>query len=324
MNLSEPADTNDKKRKVKTSSSENDTSLDLGHQSETKAEIKQKKKKSKQNKEGKQTTLDSFTSVEKTTGMDAKINKIEKALDLVLSNMLKVSDLDEKLKPLITREQMDTTLLSLKQDIERKNEEMVERMESRMYDLELENDTLKTKIRQLEEQIQEQSVPKVTNDISKKVNDLEQQGRKNNIRIFGLDDINDEETAEECVQKVVKMVNDNLEIPLTASDIDIAHRLGKYSGSKPRAVLCKLISRRSKAAVLQKRRKLKGTKMGIVEDLTLANRALLEKVKAVSCVKNSWSTDGKIFVLLTNDKKLKITHDMSIRAADLLSASVQK
>jgi len=77
---------------------------------------------------------------------------------------------------------------------------MVDKMESRIYDLEIENNTLKSKIKKLEEHIQEEN----ESDINMKLSDLEQLGRKNSIRIFGLDDTNTKETTEECVKKIVK------------------------------------------------------------------------------------------------------------------------
>jgi len=122
------------------------------------------------------------------------------------------------------------------------------------------------------------------------------------------------------------MVNEKMEVPVSLEDIDVAHRLGKFNNAKPRAIICKFTHRLHKASVIQQRRKLKGTRIGIVEDLTMTNKILLGKVKETSCVKIAWTygTNGKICALLTNDKKIKITHNMSLQPDDLLRASHQR
>jgi len=102
MNLSESKTVSEKKRKVKNSSSKNDTSFDLERNVHvTDSKVKHKKKKPKRTKNVTQTTLHHFNIFDENN-MDTKINEMEKTLDLVLNDMLKASDLDEKLKPLVT------------------------------------------------------------------------------------------------------------------------------------------------------------------------------------------------------------------------------
>ena len=61
--------------------------------------------------------------------------------------------------------------------------------------------------------------------------------------------------------------------------------------------------------------------MAISEDLTTENNNLLIKVKRMTCVKSAWTIDGKIWALLSNDKKIRITHDISLNEGSLLESS---
>ena len=113
--------------------------------------------------------------------------------------------------------------------------------------------------------------------------DQEQQGRKGSMRVFGLP----EDTQGQVDEKILAMINNNLQLPLTIEDIEVAHRLGKppattlvrVSGpagpdgvppqmatltpddngvlSAPRPVIVKFVSQRVKTQVMKARTKLK-------------------------------------------------------------------
>ena len=110
------------------------------------------------------------------------------------------------------------------------------------------------------------------------MNDLEQYTRSNNIRIYGLDDRNKEEMAEETTRVVLNFLSNKLDIDLRDSDIDIAHRLGKFLKEGNRPVICRFASRLNKMRVMKNRRLLKGSE--------------------VENVKTAWSDQGKIIALL--------------------------
>jgi len=196
-------------------------------------------------------------------------------------------------------------------------------MESRIYDLEVENDLLRQKVLSLEQNNEDgiSADDKTIRNLNSKINDLEQQGRKNSVRLFGLANPDRRETTEQCVKKIVDVVNKAVKVNITPSDIDIAHRLGRFNTHKPRAVICKFTHRRTKFEVLRNRKNLKGTRMAISEDLTTENNNLLIKVKRMTCVKSAWTIDGKIWALLSNDKKIRITHDISLNEGSLLESS---
>ena len=125
--------------------------------------------------------------------------------------------------------------------------------------------------------------------------DQEQQGRKGSMRVFGLP----EDTQGQVDEKILAMVNNNLQLPLTIDDIEVAHRLGKPPTTKlvrvsgpagpdgvppqmatlipddngvlpaPRPVIVKFVSRRVKAQVMKARTKLKDNPCKDVADKPL-------------------------------------------------------
>ena len=137
------------------------------------------------------------------------------------------------------------------------------------------------------------------------INDIEQYTRRNNIRIYGVDDRNRDETAEETVGEVLKLLDRELNLSLHPRDINIAHRIGQFQKDGNRVIICSFVSRINRNEVIRRRKLLKGKAQVIREDLTRKNAKLLEEVSDVSNVSSAWSDQGKIIAKLdTNDKML--------------------
>ncbi|XP_021357824.1 uncharacterized protein LOC110453266 [Mizuhopecten yessoensis] len=179
------------------------------------------------------------------------------------------------------------------------------------------NDVLKQTVSKLEQHLVESEDRQCEQD--NKLNDLEQYGRKNTIRIVGLEDSNRNETDEECVEKIVKFVYDKLNVTIVEADIDIAHRLGVYQRGKPRNIICKFTHRIRKFKIIKQRKLLKGTRCFIMEDLTRINQQRLKEAFELRCVEISWSTDGKLFVLLKNGEKRRIQYNAIMTEAFLMN-----
>ena len=72
--------------------------------------------------------------------------------------------------------------------------------------------------------------------LHKKIDDLEMYSRRNCVRIFGIPE------TETDTDKVVLDIAGELEVPLTASEVAVSHRVGKPSASsdsKPRAIIAR-------------------------------------------------------------------------------------
>ena len=115
--------------------------------------------------------------------------------------------------------------------------------------------------------------------------------RRNNLRIHGLPESDgrrkpggaaaEPETAQQCEEKVVKLINDKLKVPVSRKDIEACHRTGvkRTDSQTQRCVIVRFLSRKIRDAVLTARRNLKGSKTVIVEDLTPKAYSLLCQVK---------------------------------------------
>ncbi|XP_071057606.1 uncharacterized protein [Onthophagus taurus] len=146
--------------------------------------------------------------------------------------------------------------------------------------------------------------------LNKKIDGLEQYSRRNNIRIFGLD----EEKEENVEQKVLATLKDNMGISVLAEQIDRCHRVGarKKNGKHPRPVIMKFLSYKTKEEILKNRNKLKAAKtlkIGIQEDLTASNYKLFKEACKKFGNRQCWTRDGRIFAR-NNDTKL-IIRDIS-------------
>ena len=170
---------------------------------------------------------------------------------------------------------------------------------------------IESRVTDLETGSQEDRPNAVTDEIKKdivdikiQVNDLEQYGRRSNIRIFGISI----QENEDCAEKVVAVLKDKLNCnELTVSDIENAHPLPIKSASadqiiKP-AVIVRMKSRQVKEAILKKRKALKGTGISISEDLTSLNVLLLNRLRNDSRVVDSWSNNGRIYFRVEESKR---------------------
>ena len=97
---------------------------------------------------------------------------------------------------------------------------------------------------------------------------------------------------------VCRLAREKLEVNIKKEDIDRSHRVGRKSTTKPRGIIVKLVSYRTRQEIMSKRRKLKNTGLSIHEELTKKNQKLLEETKNHSKTHNAWSKDGRIIALI--------------------------
>ena len=193
--------------------------------------------------------------------------------------------------------------------------------------------TANAEIKQLKSQMSEKdtTIRALTKDIQElqiKCDDIEQQGRKGSIRMFGVP----ESTPGTTDNKVLSILNDNVKVTpkLTLDDLEVTHRVGRPPrGSaaqnegtgenaeeaparrekKPRAILIKFASRRTKTLVMEAKKKLKSNpykdqngheyKIFIQDDLTTrrANLAFLARqAKNSQRINDTWVSFSKVMV----------------------------
>ena len=112
--------------------------------------------------------------------------------------------------------------------------------------------------------------------LTKQSDHQEQYSRRYCLRINGLEKIADE-SADKCIEKVVGLCND-LDLDISASDIDRAHRVGREKQS----MIVKFHSFRKRTALYKARKNNNlSQNIKIRLDITKARLDLLDKAKAL-------------------------------------------
>ncbi|KAK7465977.1 hypothetical protein BaRGS_00037464 [Batillaria attramentaria] len=200
----------------------------------------------------------------------------------------------------------------------------VEEMRGEIFGLRQENDALKQElvcVKRNEEKLKDDlSEAKQSATVARKrVNDLEQYTRRNNVRVFGVREA-DNETTTDCERKVLQMFRDKLGLTIKEDQIEACHRVGAAKGKpqrrateqqqhhgKPRPIIVRFVSRKTTEAVLHIKRKLKTTAYMVVEDLTRDNYYLLQKCRDHPAVISAWSKRGNIYIKTENNRIVQIS-----------------
>ena len=187
----------------------------------------------------------------------------------------------------------------------------IEASEAKIMDLECRVDARDKEIAKLKSVIDKQQ--NTLDTVQRTINNQEQYSRRNCLRFHGVS----ESEGEDTDALICQIAKEKLHIPLSKDDIERSHRLSskkdldqsqpgnarvtrnnKPREKRPRVIIVKFVSYRVRKLILSKRRLLKGTKMGIEEDLTKTNANLLKKTKDCSKVLAAWPSDGRILALV--------------------------
>lgn len=142
--------------------------------------------------------------------------------------------------------------------------------------------------------------------LESRLDEQEQYGRRNNIRIFGIPEQENENT-DQIVLDVAKRIQAKVDISL----IDRSHRVGRR-GEKPRPVIVKFTSYAARRAVFSVKKNLKGSGITIREDLTVSRLSLLKRSMEEYGNRNVWSIDGVIMIKIGNKKPLRVRSDQEL------------
>ena len=210
---------------------------------------------------------------------------------------------------------IDIVRQAVKDAVQEKLNEFINRIEineSNILDLESRLGKREKEITELKSVIETQQ--NTLDTVERAVNNQEQYSRRNCLRFHGVS----ESEGEDTDALICQIAKEKLNVPLTKDDIERSHRLSskkkdadqQQSGNarvtrnnKPpekshRVIIVKFVSYRVRKLVISRRRALKGTKMGIEEDLTKTNADLLKKTKDCSKVLAAWPSDGRILALI--------------------------
>ena len=128
-------------------------------------------------------------------------------------------------------------------------------------------------------------------EIRRKLVDLEDRSRRNNLRILGIKE-DPRESWEECENKIFDLLEEKLEMETSNITIERAHRVGENSNDKERAKVVQFSFYKDKINILRNW-KFKGTKISIFDDFSQ---------ETMQIRKEKWKE------VLTNRKQGKISY----------------
>jgi hypothetical protein len=123
-----------------------------------------------------------------------------------------------------------------------------------------------------------------------------QHSRKDNCRIWKLEEKVNEDTRE----VVISMIRSLLRVDINREDISACHRLppGRKK-DEPKPILVKWRNRCIKELVMKSRKLLKGKRITISDDITRDNMALMDRAKKSGTFESVWFFNGKVHAVET-------------------------
>ena len=197
----------------------------------------------------------------------------------------------------------------LEKKFERMIGDKIGKLKENFVALENEKNTLQTEVKILQ---------KTNNELSTKMNDLEQYTRRNNLRIFGIQEVSgDWETSSQSEEKIIDLIQQKLNLPhITSDHIEACHRVGRYREGKNRPIIVRFLSRKTKEIIIKERKKLKGSGVIIAEDLTKVNAAWFFEIKSIGksipSVSSVWTQNGETYIYGPAGK-VKIPRDFDLK-----------
>ncbi|XP_062613848.1 uncharacterized protein LOC134275596 [Saccostrea cucullata] len=174
----------------------------------------------------------------------------------------------------------------------------------------MENETLKEKLcetnkynRELKKEMDE--LKDLATFATVKANYNEQYSRKNNIKIYGV-----QETEGEDIIEVVKSVlKEKGDVEVNERDIVAVHRIPGTRGKAPKPILMKMVINDKKAHIMRKRSIVKEApgNIRLGDDVTKENSELIARLLDSEGVSSAWYFNGAVYAQV---KKKRVKFDI--------------
>ena len=141
----------------------------------------------------------------------------------------------------------------------------IKELKAECRDKQVKIDNLKTKVEELEINFEGTRID--IDPINNRIDYLDDQSRRNNLRIDGLPELK-KENWEQTQKLIEDFFKDKIDIK-NKPEIERAHRVGKFTinSQRPRTVVVKFLRFQDRQQLLMNSRKLKGSSIYINEDL---------------------------------------------------------
>ncbi|CAH1160019.1 unnamed protein product [Phaedon cochleariae] len=170
------------------------------------------------------------------------------------------------------------------------------------------SDKIEQKLKAISEEIKSQNERLIS--VEQKLDSIQQQTKSNNVCIYGVPEMNNENTKD----VILENLSSNSVINLQERDIISCFRVGTPSNNKkkPRPIILKFRDPKEKVKLFKNVKNLKNKSIFITEDLTHNRRILLKSAKTSLPGKKIWTFKGQIFIKI-NDTNVKISSMQDIQ-----------
>lgn len=284
--------------------------LQVIKQAQDKVDKPPRKKKRNRSNISDNSTIDDLAS----TGIDEDFSNMQKQIDEILGMVrksvtkLEIADIVKKevssaIKAEIANIVKKEITGAVKNAIKESKEE-IEGLKHEIAVLRDEKEQLRTtliKVEKNQKTNQTSSEAKIDKSL-RAANANEQYSRKNNIKITGLP----LQPNEDCEQYVCDTINRYLQLGLSKSDIDVAHRLPSKFGQVP-AIIVRFKFREMRGIILARKKEIPiNSGIRIKEDLTQANTGLMNRAFDHAGVEFVYCLNGKIFMVTKEWYRIRI------------------
>ena len=154
--------------------------------------------------------------------------------------------------------------------------------------------------------------------LDRKLDDLEQHGRRDSLRIAGIPEKEEHDDTDAAVLDICQAIK--VDPPVQPTDIAVSHRRGRPSEGRTRQVIVKFATRNVRERVYSAKKELKNVRedenmkrIYINEDLTKFRANLARDARALrnsGVINDTWTQYGKIIVK-DKQNRISVIHDQS-------------
>ena len=174
--------------------------------------------------------------------------------------------------------------------------EINDRLDSVVFD----NSNMQDRLEKVEKKLKKEK--ERTKKALEQSNYNEQFSRKNNVKIMGVEIIEDEDEAN-LTEEVLKIIKERTKVEIKLSEIVAIHRIP--SKRNPNPVLMKLKNNNVKTKLMKHRKTMKEHGHKLVDDVTKKNTELISRLLAHEKIDSAWFFNGFIYGKTSEGKRYR-------------------
>ena len=156
-------------------------------------------------------------------------------------------------------------------------------LNDRLDNMVFENGDIKDRLDKVENQLKKEK--ERTKSALERSNYNEQFSRKNNVKIMGVEVLEDE-TEVKLTAEILRIIKEKIDVDIEASEIVTIHRIP--SKHDPKTVLVKLKNNSEKTRLMKHRRIMKQQGHKLVDDVTKKNTELISRLQKHEKIDSAW------------------------------------